>query len=811
MENNSKSDQDEEGSNCSFTSTSTDKLFIDYRIIKEEERLMVENEKFEDKLEQEVQQEGVDNSKEEFVESKEELARRREEELRIRRFKKLTHLLESSQIYSTLIKETLRNELSKRKNKGSQQTDAKEEIANSRKTQQLSKLFTEKEIEQCQTADKGIHEVVEEDSYFKETRVTRFGFTVSYKQPILLDGGALKDYQLKGLEWLKVLFSNGVNGILADEMGLGKTIQVIAFICYMIEQNIMGPFLIVAPLSTINNWMSEFQRFASGVPVMLYHGNENMRRQLFPNILKVSKILDKQVHNVIITSYEVLIRDRAILKKISWYYLIIDEGQRIKNYKSLLARTLSEFNSIGRLILTGTPLQNDLSELWSLLNFLLPEIFNNLNVFQSWFDINELQSNCDNFIKEKFNVNVVTMLREILMPFLLRRKKQDVNLNLPPKKEILIFCSMSLRQRQLYESTLDRSIEHLVKPKHLLDLEQDILSPRKKRRCFLNSAYGKKTVQVVSPRRESVEKKEQYMTNLNVRNIQMILRKIVHHPYLIQYPLQEGTEELRIDEDLVKESGKMLILDALLSKLKDGGHKVLIFSFFKEILDILEDYSRLRQYLYCRLDGNMDMKCRQEEIQAFNSDPNIFLFLITMRSGGLGINLTSADTVIFYDSDWSFKRSYIRVELSSLPLILIARSLKDAITFQNPQINLQSQDRCHRIGQSKPVIVYRLCVKGTIDENIIERGNAKRRLEKMILQEGKFTLNSKSAKALDLGDLRELKQLLESTDHSTIIHSNGYVLNGDQLEFLVDRKSLFDKKDTDEEKIPHGFYEILDP
>ncbi|EEB16258.1 lymphoid specific helicase, putative [Pediculus humanus corporis] len=753
----------DETSSCSNISASLDELPVNSKMIEEEAKLIAENEKIEQDMNFVNDSEGILSETCDFI-TEEDWLLAREQEIKERRYKQLLHLLNNSQTYSMILKDRLESEMKNNKVKaGRKKSNATNKKTNSLESCKLGDVISQESIDENTVSNETKPQVqIDEEDYFKETRVTRLGYTVSYKQPLLLEGGIMKDYQLKGCEWLKILFTNGVNGILADEMGMGKTIQVIAFICHMIEQDIKGPFLVVAPLSTVSNWMMEFKRFAPKVPTLLYHGNEEERKAMLPDILKTTLVMKKLIHPVVITSYNVPMRDTAVLGKINWYYLIIDEGHRIKNHNSLLSRILRKFNTVGRLLLTGTPLQNNLTELWSLLNFLLPEVFNTLEVFESWFDIKELESNGTKFMSEKFNIDVVSILQEILVPFLLRREKKDVNLKLPPKKEILIYCPMTPSQKKLYQGILDKSIEILIKPKE----NKNEITTLGKRKCFLQSPYGNKKSKYEEPveSKPTIEKgkaeEERFITNLVLQNPQMNLRKVVNHPFLIQYPLKEGTEELRIDEDLVKESGKMLVLDALLSKLKSRGHKVIIFSFFKVVLDILEDYVLLRDYQYSRLDGDLNIPKRNEEIQKFMDNPEIFVFLITMRSGGLGINLTAADTVIFYDSDW------------------------------NPTINLQSQDRCHRIGQSKPVMIYRLCVKGTIDEKIIERANAKRRLEKMILQKGKFTLGSKNSKKLNLMDFKELKHLLESINHDITINANGFVLSDEELEALLDRSTV---------------------
>ncbi|PNF37180.1 hypothetical protein B7P43_G00458, partial [Cryptotermes secundus] len=604
------------------------------------------------------------------------------------------------------------------------------------------------------------------------TRETAYGFVVSERQPLLFEGGALRPYQLDGLDWLKLLYENGVNGILADEMGLGKTLQVIALFCHLIEMHVTGPFLVVAPLSTLPNWMLEFERFAPQVHVLLFHGSENQRSEMYPLLCKKNEVNGIAVCPVVLTSFEIPLREK-ILQRIKWSYVVVDEGQRLKNYKSMLSRELKMYHTGNRLLLTGTPLQNNLSELWSLLNFLLPEIFDDLAVFEAWFDVSELQQSdsSEKIIMQEEQKNVLSIMHQILTPFLLRRVKADVALNIPPKKELLVYAPMSPVQLELYRATVEHNYKKLQGK-----TEESVVIPdrqdgkRAKRKCSAQKNYSFDLMEKFDEFDEHSnsssdcniiikdKEDESYKIMLKMVHPMMQLRKIVNHPYLVHFPLVPGKNELKVDEELVNRSGKLLVLDAMLVKLKQRGHKILLFSTFTSLLDLLEDYLLMRNYKYVRLDGSTKVGDRQERIRAFNTDASLFIFLISTRAGGLGINLTSADTVIIYDSDW------------------------------NPQVDLQAQDRCHRIGQTRPVVVYRFVTAGTVDEQIVERAAAKRKLEKMVIQRGLFKLNKREQE--DIINLRELLDLLNSHDHQKVIHSNGYVFTDEELEALLDRSDM---------------------
>lgn len=604
----------------------------------------------------------------------------------------------------------------------------------------------------------------------------RLGFVVSRRQPELMCGGVMRDYQLDGLEWLVTLYKNAVNGILADEMGLGKTIQVIALMCHLREKSVFGPHLIIGPLSTLPNWISEFATFAPDVPVMLMHGNAHKRDELKRKFVNIVKSKNKSKIPIVLTSYEMPLFEKKFFSSINWGYTIVDEGHRLKNYKSLLAIELAKYKTESRLLLTGTPLQNNLTELWSLLNYLIPEIFDDLPMFESLFDFSDLgdAEKQNQLIEKEKEEQIISKMHKILEPFLLRRLKSDVNIEVPRKKEVLVYAPLTEAQEELYTATMDRTLK-AVKEREEPEI---IIDGKRKRKCTQQQfAYNDgwdydefedflRSKQVASDHIIVEPDGKQYYYNIKMTNRLMQLRKIINHPYLVKCPIVPGTREIIINEEMIPKSGKLLVLDALLPKLKATGHKVLLFSTFKIMLDLIEDYVIMRNYKYVRLDGDDKIEDRLVSIKQFNSDPETFVFLISTRAGGLGINLTAADTVIIFDSDW------------------------------NPQVDLQAQDRCHRIGQTKPVIVYRLVTVGTIDQRIIDCATSKRRLEKLVVKNDKFKQKDNKFKKHDGTEtsltVHELKELLVSTDHKQVIYPNGLVLSDKQIEDLLDRSDLID-------------------
>ncbi|KAM8924634.1 lymphoid-specific helicase [Pelodytes ibericus] len=626
------------------------------------------------------------------------------------------------------------------------------------------------------------------------------GQAVPYQQPKYFTGGIMRWYQVEGMEWLRMLWENGINGILADEMGLGKTVQCIATISMMIERGVPGPFFVCGPLSTLPNWMAEFKRFSPEIPVILYHGNPQERRKLARKIKKREGSL--QIHPVVVTSFEIAMRDRQILQHMSWKYMILDEGHRIKNMNCRLIRELKQFHSDNKLLLTGTPLQNNLAELWSLLNFLLPDVFDDLRSFESWFDITGISQKAEDIVAKEREQNILHMLHQILTPFLLRRLKSDVTLEVPPKREVIVYAPLTQKQEKFYTAIVNRTIEKMLgqdKPTNEI-----IASPaggrakRRSRKVVNYNELEKDTPgelekllnkllkqQELEEERPSVEVKLPIDAeiNLKMKNVMMLLRKCCNHPYLIEYPLDPVTQEFKVDQELVKSSGKFLLLDRLLPEMKKRGHKVLLFSQMTMMLDILMDYCHYKKFRFCRLDGSMAYSEREENMRNFNTDPDVFIFLVSTRAGGLGINLTAADTVIIYDSDW------------------------------NPQADLQAQDRCHRIGQTKPVVVYRLVTANTIDQKIVERAAAKRKLEKLVIHKNKFkggqTGMNQSKSCLDP---KELLELLESRDYEREVKgSTEKVISDQELELLLDRSDLIAKmKSNVSAQVKPGVFKVVE-
>ncbi|EWZ40992.1 SNF2 family N-terminal domain-containing protein [Fusarium oxysporum Fo47] len=722
--------------------------------------------------------------------------------------------------------------------------------------------------------------------------------------PFLLRG-TLREYQRDGLDWLAGLYANSTNGILADEMGLGKTIQTIALLAHLACQHeVWGPHLVVVPTSVMLNWEMEFKKWCPGFKILAYYGSQEERKR------KRQGWNNDDVWNVCITSYQLVLQDQQVFKRRRWHYMILDEAHNIKNFKSQRWQTLLGFNTQARLLLTGTPLQNNLTELWSLLFFLMPAEngvggFADLQEFHDWFAKPEsqiLESGREQMDDEARAI--ISKLHKVLRPYLLRRLKADVEKQMPAKYEHVEFCRLSKRQRELYDGFLSRNdtketlnsgnylsiinclmqlrkvcnhpdlfvdrpimtsfrmsksvvsdydfieqriqkllldpkpmkdvslgflnliptqsetlsttqaerISQLSSHRILMDLKEaqrtrahqanDHLDPstvasniaylesgarwgrfEELQHCvYLNALrrqkkpiYGKNLVELLTigtdkrpykprpkvPRlvmswfeeesrliqsmiptvnqradsfKTTIEKFSCVTPAVVTRDMdQFVLgrkgieaftdedlklsKPVRWAPFLPKEappdPWHEGRMRLSIqfpDKRLLQyDCGKLQVLDKLLRKLQTGGHRALIFTQMTKVLDILEQFLNIHGHKYLRLDGATKVEQRQILTDRFNNDPRILCFILSTRSGGLGINLTGADTVIFYDQDW------------------------------NPAMDKQCQDRCHRIGQTRDVHIYRLVSEHTIEANILRKASQKQMLDDVVIQEGEFT------------------------------------------------------------------------
>lgn len=765
--------------------------------------------------------------------------------------------------------------------------------------------------------------------------------------------GHLRPYQHAGFEWLAGMYENATNGILADEMGLGKTFQTIALLAHLAtHRHVWGPHLIIVPTSVILNWEIEFKKFLPGFKVLSYYGSQSERQEK----RKGWNDLDKW--NVCITSYQLALSDQVILKRRPWHYLVLDEAHNIKNYKSQRWQALLSFKSQARLLLTGTPLQNNLAELWSLLFFLAPEqdaegrtSFGDLAEFSKVFHrpVDQILEHGRGALDEEA-MSIVSKLHQVLRPHLLRRLKADVETQMPKKYEHVTVCRLSKRQRQLYDGYMglantresfasgnymsiinclmqlrkvcnhpdlfetrqivtsfampksaiaDYEIKELLVRRRLFqddlrsanaglchlwqpntsffaesqgrallavsqftsilersysrnrvdeDDQQDVISVlksvgekmRQRQTDYVSSLRQKTTRQMAfrplyttglldrlriqnlvqihaAPLNRVRSSGETYLSRSSVlrdlvlnteqrsESFEPLIERFacttphVTAPGIAQLSLtdvgkdmidnsassarRDAFHEARVrlsiafpDKSLIQyDCGKLQQLDKLLRKLQSGGHRAVIFTQMTKVLDILEQFMNLHGHRYLRLDGATKIEQRQIITERFNSDTRILAFICSSRSGGLGINLTGADTVIFYDLDW------------------------------NPAMDKQCQDRCHRIGQTRDVHIYRFVSEGTIEANILRKSNQKRMLDDVVIQEGEFTTeyfnrigfddgNEETDAAIDKvfggGGSRMLQQAEDKEDQDAAKEAQKEDLQADDADFsdrVVDR------------------------
>jgi len=547
-------------------------------------------------------------------------------------------------------------------------------------------------------------------------------------QASMLVGGTLKEYQIKGLQWMLSLYNNKLNGILADEMGLGKTIQTISLITYLIEKKREpGPFLVIVPLSTLTNWNNEFDKWAPGVNKIVYKGPPNQRKS-------AAQQIRFQQFQVLLTTYEFIIKDRPLLSKVRWLHMIVDEGHRMKNANSKLSLTINQYyHTKYRLILTGTPLQNSLPELWALLNFVLPNIFKSVRSFDEWFNTPFANTGGQDKMEltEEEQLLVIRRLHKVLRPFLLRRLKKDVEKDLPDKTERVIKCNFSSLQAKLYKQLVSHN------------------------RLMVSDGKGGKTG----------------MRGLS--NMLMQLRKLCNHPFVFEEVEDQVNPGRGTNDMLWRTAGKFELLDRVLPKFKASGHRVLMFFQMTQIMNIMEDFLRLRGLTYLRLDGSTKADDRSELLRLFNApDSPYFCFLLSTRAGGLGLNLQTADTVIIYDSDW------------------------------NPHQDLQAQDRAHRIGQKNEVRILRLISSNSVEEKILERANFKLDMDGKVIQAGKFDNKSTNDERDEM-----LRVMLESAEAAEAMEQDE--MDDDDLNLMMMRNDgeleLFKKMDQDRIKNdPYG-------
>ncbi|GAA5982140.1 hypothetical protein JCM10908_004756 [Rhodotorula pacifica] len=594
-------------------------------------------------------------------------------------------------------------------------------------------------------------------------------------QSKLITGGTLKNYQLDGQNWLIQRYIFAMHGaILADEMGTGKTLQSITLLAFIQEEIHKAevkatdkPSIVILPKAVLYNWALELERFAPSLPVLVYTGNKDERAEIRRSRLGLRGLMNqpprarKQPMPIILVTYQIMMNDINWLKELNYDAIICDEAHKAKGLNGRTLACLKQLKGDFRLLLTGTPLQNNLTELYALLSFILPNVFNDQELFESQFDFSEITTSDGSKLSEQEEVTLlVAQLQSILKPFLLRRCKKDVIKDLPLKKEYVLTAPLTARQKEMTEAAVKGDLRDFLsgnasaetkeaspskRPRRkrggdadIIDLSlltdaEDNSTPRRRTRgarksyvdALPDAADDDEFEEQLHERqeREALEEQRRALAKATAKastatslvhkktkwNSAMTnLRQIANHP-LQKYDDRAQNAD---PEDIVNLSGKMMLLDRVLPELFRRKHKVLLFSQFTTMLDLLDEYIELRGWDRYRIDGRGGHGADQDEINQFNTAPfsedSANIFLLSTRAGGVGLNLIGADTVIIFDSDW------------------------------NPQNDLQAMDRAHRIGQTKPVLVFRLASANTVEQTILASATKKRKLERVVLGNGTF-------------------------------------------------------------------------
>ncbi|KAJ0067623.1 hypothetical protein NL108_008946, partial [Boleophthalmus pectinirostris] len=509
------------------------------------------------------------------------------------------------------------------------------------------------------------------------------------EQPQLLGPHlSLKPYQLIGLKWLMLLNEHKLSCILADEMGLGKTIQAIAFLAQLYENGDTGPHLIVVPSSTLDNWDRELKMWCPTLNVTVYYGSAEDRRYLKYDILNGEIEFD-----VILTTYNVAIgndSDRSLFRKLRLVYAIFDEGHMLKNMNSLRYRHLMAINAQHRVLLTGTPVQNNLLELMSLLNFIMPSMFSD-----STSQLSKMFSLKSSEGESKFERQRISQAKRIMKPFILRRVKAEVLKQLPAKEERVDYCAMSEKQEELYKD-LFRKLKQ-ADPTEKREMCNAMMQLRKMANHPLLHRQYYTTAKLKAMSKLMLKEPTHFDADAALIQEDMeVMSDFELHNLCKRY---SSISSYQLETDIVLDSGKFKHLAGLLSEMKEKGDRVVLFSQFTMMLDIVEVFLKHHKHGYVRLDGSTPIADRIVLIDKYNTDKDVFVFLLSTRAGGLGINLTSANVVILHDIDC------------------------------NPYNDKQAEDRCHRVGQTKTVQVIKLISKDTIEACILQLGLRKLKLE----------------------------------------------------------------------------------
>ncbi|KAJ4364574.1 putative ATPase [Neocucurbitaria cava] len=702
----------------------------------------------------------------------------------------------------------------------------------------ISSYFKKEDIEK-KTDQTNVADVLKETADEDKVKTGDVGIQnlKSARQPKLVTGGTMRSYQLEGLEWMLSLYENGINGILADEMGLGKTIQTIAMLAHLWENKSYGPFLIAAPLSTTSNWVAEFQKWTPSIPVMLYHGDKKGRENL-----RKTKLRNPGTDQfpIVITSYEICMNDRKYLTSFGWQFIIIDEGHRIKNLDCRLIRELQQFQSANRLLITGTPLQNNLTELWSLLHFLLPTVFDKLSTFESWFDFSGLkdQSSFEQLLSEERQQYLVKSLHAVLKPFLLRRVKTDVESLMPKKREYIIFAPLTSMQRELYQAILDGTSRSYLEEKAVerlsIGLNSGTATPLSIRSN--NGSRKRKALSGISTPNKSA-KTSRAGTPASVTSgpgrgrFKKNYEEVSDAKYFADLDNEESEPEAEEELDSEAEEEKIRAATFEIAK-RQLMQKKLGNPIMQLRLCCNSPYSFFNPFIKADIDGSETFASETEPDESLVSTSGKMLLLDALlpeliKRGHKVLIFSQFTTTLDLLGHYLDLRSwrYARIDgsvaqsdrqaqilaFNKAPktkeatnvFILSTRAGGQGINLAaadtvilfdsdwNPQQDLQAMDRAHRIGQTRNVIIYRFATRNTVEQKLLESAEAKRRLEKLVIRKGGVRNDRGKTKGVEKEqEVEELQKLLRRSDGERFDVEgveSGNLLSKVELEILLDR------------------------
>jgi len=598
-------------------------------------------------------------------------------------------------------------------------------------------------MDKCEKITERMTNLVEklvENPESQENGDTEKSMELTEQPKSISEGLKLKSYQMVGLNWLVLMHKQNLNGILADEMGLGKTIQAIAFLAHLKEMGDEGPHLVVVPASTLENWQNEFKLWCPSIRVLNYYGSQDERRHM-----RLQIVQDQIEYDVILATYTMVISsadDRVLFRKLDFHYVIYDEAHMLKNMSTKRYEDLMRVQATRKLLLTGTPLQNNLVELMSLLVFVMPDMFatkkEQLKKMFSMFPRTNEQNERSAYEKDR-----IAHAKQIMKPFFLRRLKSEVLKDLPTKTSEIVNVPMATNQHEMY---FEKVAKYKKKAKDLAEGKIRkvipgesgvgmIMNLRKiaNHPLLIRNHFDDKQLHILAKLLKKDESHKNAQEKFIIEDLSYMSDFDIHKTCLAYRCI----EHYSLGNHLICESGKFQMLDDMLPQMHANGDRILIFTQFVMVLDILEQYLRIRGHTYLRLDGSTPVTERQVMIDQYNTDSSIFIFILSTKAGGLGINLTAANTVILHDLDF------------------------------NPHNDKQAEDRCHRVGQTRPVKVIRFTSEDTIEEAIYTIAQDKLQLEQDLSSNDEDHFDKRKMKK-DVSKLLKLALDVEITDDKII-------------------------------------------